>query len=353
MTRRRRPPFRAYRVPWLRPFFLAWWRLRERDVLDARSTTGSGKSAPDYTYGKVTGLEPDLLVMTETSESPYVCCGYASAGMAVRTVKPGLADLLAKTAHPIRAQGGRPHDNGSRASELRAGASSAHGVKLEALARDEIPGRLRDGFGVVINLDYADLPGWLKVQGGSFGHSVALFGWREADDCVGFFDPLWPQDARGAWAPWSSIKPALWADGEHSGTVKRYAAPPPEPGPEPPPEPPPAPCYSELELRAAEARAAELAVVMAGDAAVGAWLEWLRAPRPGPADAWDVGAWADQASELDELLEDGAEADPCAPGASASWSRGGILAPVADALAAYLVPAAWDVSAWRAGAWRA
>jgi hypothetical protein len=335
---------RLYRVPWLRPLFLAWWRLRERDVLDSRATTGSGKSGPDYEFGKVTGLEPDLLVMTETSESPYVCCGYASAGMAVRAVKPGLSDLMKNTAHPIRAQGGRPHDNGSRASELRAGASSAHGVKLEALARDEIPGRLRDGYAVVVNLDYAELPGWLKVQGGSFGHSCALFGWRESDDAVGFLDPLWPQDARGAWAPWASIKPALWGDGEHSGTVKRYQAPP-GPEPVPPPAPPPAPCYDELELRAAEARAYELGAVMAGDAAVGAWLEWLRAPRPGPADRWDVGAWSAPEAILDPD-------DPCAPGAPGAWSRGGLLAPVADALDALRIPAAWDGSAWRAGAWR-
>jgi len=307
-------------------------------VLDARSTTGSGKSAPDYNHGKVTGLSPDLVVITEVTESPYVCCGYCSAAMAVRAARQGTGVTLAATAHPIRSQGGRPHDNGSKASELRNGAREAWDVELDPLARDEIPGRLRNGYAVVVNLDYADLPGWLKVQSGSFGHSCALFGWREDADLVGFFDPLWPQGARGAWAPWSAIKPALWGDGEHSSTVIRWEAD--EPEPAPPPVVPAEPCYSDLELRAAE----ELAVVMTGDAAVGAWLGWLRAPRPTAADRWDAGAWAHPESIVDAD-------DPCAPGAPAAWSRGGLLSPVADALVALRVPAAWDTSDWRAAAW--
>jgi len=328
-----------YRRRWLRPLFLWYWRLREREVVDARETTG-GKAAPDYNHGKVTGLRPDLVVITETTESPYVCCGYCSAAMAVRAARGGTPVNMSGAAHPIRSQGGRPHDNGSRASELRDGARRAWDVELDPLARDEIPGRLRAGYAVVVNLEYADLPGWLKVQGGSFGHSVCLFGWREDGDLVGFFDPLYSQGARAPWAPWSQVKPALWGDGEHSSTIEQWEdAPPPEP--EPPPAPPPAPCYSELELRAAET----FAVTMAGDAAVGAWLEWLRAPRPGPADRWDVGSWAHPEAIVDDD-------DPCAPGAPAAWARSGLLPPVADALAALRVPAAWDTSSWRAAAWR-
>jgi len=225
---------RLHRIPWLRWLVELYWRSRERDVDDVR--VAETKGPPSYKRGKVAGLTPALEVMTETTESPFVCCGYCSAGMACWTAKQGLGPKMAATAHPIRSQGGRPHDNGSRASELRDGASRAHGVKLRPLAVDEIRDVLRDGFAVVVNLDYADLPDWLRVQGGSFGHSCTLYGIR--DELVGFYDPLWPQGASGAWATWDEIRPALWADGEHSGTTTRWGtapAPPPGPGPEPSP----------------------------------------------------------------------------------------------------------------------
>jgi hypothetical protein len=319
-------------------------------VLDVRSTQGSGKAVPDYSFGKVTGLTPDLMITTETTESPYVCCGYCSAAMACRAARTGLSDLMANTAHPIRSQGGRPHDNGSRASELRAGAKQAHNVTLEALARDEIPDRLRAGYAVVCNLDYAELPGWLKVQSGSFGHSVCLFGWRESDDCVGFFDPLWGQDKRGAWAPWGSVKPALWADGEHSGTVKKLSPPsPPEPAPVPPQEPAPEETYSRAELEAAARDAAVWAIVGDDDREVGEWVEWLRAPKPAASDRWDAGTWEDDelAAEILEIL-----LDPCEPGAPARWARGPVPHPVGPAIEAIRLPAAWDDSDWRAALWQ-
>jgi hypothetical protein len=341
-----------YRIPWLRPLFLWWWRIHERDVLDARETTG-GKAAPDYEHGKVTGLRPDLVVITETTESPYVCCGYCSAAMAVRAARQGTPTNMAGAAHPIRSQGGRPHDNGSRASELRDGARRAWDVELDPLARDEIPGRLRAGYAVVVNLDYADLPGWLKTQGGSFGHSSLLFGWREDGDLVGYFDPLYGQGARGAWAPWGSIKPALWGDGEHSSTVERWdPEPEPEPPPTPAPEPVPEPTYTLEEVAVLVELAAERAVTISGDVLVGAWLAWLRAPRSTLADRWGAGAWADPEAELEESIDADEELDPCGPGAPASWSRGPLLPPVRDALGAMFVPASWDGSAWRAGAWR-
>jgi hypothetical protein len=232
--------WRPYRNPLLRPLFLWWWKLGERDVLDVRQ--GETKGPPDYPFGKVTGLTPDLRVITETTESPWVCCGYCSAGMAVWTARKGITHSMAGAAHPIRQQGGRSHDNGSRASELRDGAKRAHNVKLDALAVAEIPDVLRDGLAVVVNLDYAQLPGYLKVQGGSFGHSCALYGWKEDGDLIGFFDPLWPEGAAGAWAPWSDVRDALWGDGEHSGTVTSWtAAPDPVPSPAPSPEPEPCP----------------------------------------------------------------------------------------------------------------
>jgi len=176
---------------------------------------------PDYKYGKVTSSQiyPDLTVMSERSESPMVCCGYCSAGMACRTARTGLENKMSATAHPIRSKGGRPHDAGSNATELRNGAKAAHGITLDSVAISEIPNILRAGKSVEIACDYADLPSYLKVQSGSFGHSVMLYGWKEDGDYVGFFDPLWPQDARGAWAKWSDIKPALWSDGQHNAAM--------------------------------------------------------------------------------------------------------------------------------------
>jgi hypothetical protein len=153
-----------------------------------------------------------------------VCCGYCSAHMACITARTGLSTSMKNEAHAIRAAGGRPHNAGNKASELRDGASKALGVTLKSVAVADIPARLRAGFAVVIADQYAKLPSYLKVQSNDFGHANVLFGWDEADDRVGFFDPLWTQGARGAWAPWTSIIPALWANGNHSTTTARLVS---------------------------------------------------------------------------------------------------------------------------------
>jgi hypothetical protein len=251
----------VYRITPVRAFFAAtvWhWLERETGLPD---TTGSGKSAPDYKYGKVTGLSPDLLVMTETTESPYVCCGYCSAGMACNVVKPGLSDSMNSVAHPIRSQGGRPHNNGNNAGELRTGAKSAHNITLKSVAISEIKTKLAQGYAVTVGLQYADLPEYLKVQGGDFGHACCLYGiqQREDDDRVGFFDPLYPQGARGAWARWADVKAALWSDGNHSTTTVLYDAPDPAPvPPNPVPVPKWEPDYAYAEASAVAAYQSEL-----------------------------------------------------------------------------------------------
>ena len=239
------------------------WKWLEKNT-GHPDTTGSGKSAPDYNYGKVTGQSPDLLVMTETTESPYVCCGYCSAGMACNVVKPSLSNLMGQVAHPIRNQGGRPHNNGNNAGELRAGAKSAYNITLKSIAISEIKERLAQGYAVTVGLQYGDLPGYLKVQGGDFGHACCLYGiqQREDDDRVGFFDPLYPQDARGAWARWADVKAALWSDGNHSTTTVLYESAPPPPN-EPEPECPecpeyPVPDYAYMEVSAVAAYQSEL-----------------------------------------------------------------------------------------------
>jgi hypothetical protein len=244
----------------LHPRFL-WeflWRLLEREVEDRGD--GDTTGPPGYAYGKVTGLSPDILVMTEVSEYPYVCCGWCAGGMACRTVRPSLGSTMNSTAHPMRSKGGRPHNAGNNASELRVGASKAHGVTLKAIAVSEIRGRLRGGYAVTAALTYDKLPAYLRVQGGSFGHAVMLYGIKGsgANEYVGFFDALWPQGARGAWCKFADIDQALWSDGEHSTTTVKQPKPPipptptpipPEPVPEPPqptPEPEPPPSAAEV-----------------------------------------------------------------------------------------------------------
>jgi hypothetical protein len=295
-------PLWVYRVPLVRPLLrVTVWRWLERDTTEQGDTYGS----PSYGYGKVTGLYPDVLIMTETTESPMVCCGYCSAGMVCRTVKSGLSSKMNATAHPIRTKGGRPHNSGSNATELRNGSKLAHGVTLDAVAVSEIKDRLRSGYAVEIACQYADLPSYLRVQSGDFGHSVMLYGFVEDgdDDLVGFFDPLWPQDARGAWARWLDIKPALWSDGNHNAARSVLSPPttPPEPPEEPEPTEEPLPCpdpYLEALLYPSRDRAwrAETGTD-ANPRHPGRWTRMLAwsafarwAPEP-PEDTWNHAAW--------------------------------------------------------------
>jgi hypothetical protein len=150
-----------------------------------------------------------------------VCCGWCSAQMAARTARGGLSSLMTNEAHAMRKAGGRPHNHGNTASELREGAKIALGVTLANVNIADIPNRLRAGFAVCVGLQYGQLPAWLKVQTNDFGHAVCLFGWDELDDRAGFFDPLWSQGAAGAWVPWSAIANAVWPNKNHSTTVSR------------------------------------------------------------------------------------------------------------------------------------
>jgi hypothetical protein len=202
----------------------ALWRLSERD---SGRPEGDIKGSPSsFPYGKVSGLDPDLRVITEVGETPYVCCGYCATHMAAWTAREGLSVSMFNEAHDIRSAAGRSHNSGSNATELRNGASEALGIELEAIATSEIRDQLIDGFAVSASLQYADLPDYLKVQGGDFGHGVCLYGYRADDDLVGYFDPLWPQGAQGAWTRWRDLEPSLWSDGNHSTTITRWATPP-------------------------------------------------------------------------------------------------------------------------------
>ena len=188
--------------------------MRERNT---EISSGDTFGSPAYKYGKVGST---LRVVSETTETPYVCCGYCSAHMASRTAKSGLTDKMQTEAHAIRNAGGRSHNNGNNAQELRDGAKASLGITLSAIAVDEIPDRLRAGYAVTAGLQYADLPDYLRVQNNDFGHAVCLYRWRDDEEYLGFYDPLWPQGADGAWAKWSDVKRALWGDGNHSTTVK-------------------------------------------------------------------------------------------------------------------------------------
>jgi hypothetical protein len=173
----------------------------------------------NYLHGKV--VSPiGLTVITETREKPWVCCGYCSAHMACWTAKEGVSKDMFQEAHDIREAAGRPHPAGSKASELKAGAKAAVGVTLETVSKLNIPTRLREGYTVVVSLQYAQLPGYLRNQTNDFGHSAVLHGWREGN-VVGFYDPLWAQGAQGAWAPWEDIDQALWDSGHLTTVVVR------------------------------------------------------------------------------------------------------------------------------------
>jgi hypothetical protein len=190
-----------------------------------------GAGGPDrYKYGKVPA---NLLTVTsETVERPYVCCGYSSAQMAARTAKAGVSADLKREGHQIRARGGRAHNAGSNATELRNGLQRALSVDVDEVSKGSILGRLRAGYAVTVSLNYGPLPEYLKVQGGDFGHSVCLRGYRESNGVayVGYFDPLWPQGAQGGWAKWTDIDQAVWSSG-HNTTKVKYVPPTPPTNP--------------------------------------------------------------------------------------------------------------------------
>jgi hypothetical protein len=192
-----------------------------------------------------------------------------------------------------------------------------------------------------------NVPGSATFDG---GHACAISPEPKADGQWLFGDPL----ASGwQWVEPSEIK--AWAQRWNSSisfaTGAPMAAPPaPAPGPEPAPCPP-AEQHTPAELEELARGSARVALEVAGDLLVGAWLAWLRAPRPGPSDLWDLGSWSDPLEVLETALED-EEPDPCyEPTSPAAWGRT-LLFPVAQALKAATSPALWDRSGWRESTWQ-
>jgi hypothetical protein len=180
------------------------------------------------------------------------------------------------------------------------------------------------------------------------GHACVISPEPKADGQWLFGDPL---VSGWQWIPPAEIR--TWAQHWQSSIAFAVGAPMSAPAPEPPaPAPcPPAEEHTPAELEELARRSSSTALAIAADLEVGAWLEWLRAPRSGPADVWDVGGWADPDEVLEAVLEDD-EPDPCyQPATPAAWARG-LLFPVDDALAALTSPALWDGSGWRASTWQ-
>jgi hypothetical protein len=193
-----------------------------------------------------------------------------------------------------------------------------------------------------------NVPGSATFDG---GHACAISPEPKSDGQWLFGDPL----ASG----WQWVSPGAvkeWAQHWQSSIAYAVGAPmgaPPPPTPTPTPEPcPPPEGHTPAELEELARRGGDVALSVAGDALVGAWLGWLRAPHAGPSDRWDVGGWSDALESLEAALED-EEPDPCyTPASPAAWARG-LLFPVAEALEALTSPALWDRSGWRESTWQA
>lgn len=171
------------------------------------------------------------------------------------------------------------------------------------------------------------------------GHACAIGTETASDGDWLFGDPLCSD---WQWIPPGKIR--AWAEAWQSSIAFAVTVLPPAPEPEPdkPPAPaaPPGPDYADG-FRSGR----QYGATAAGDWLVGLWIDYLGAPRPGPADRWGAGSWAD----AEELLE---HADPCAPIAPAMWARS---LPVDAAAAGFALdyPAAWGAFRWPAGVWRA
>jgi hypothetical protein len=208
-------------------------------------------SAP---YGRCTGPLRVVSEKPEVNGWRIVCCGYCSGQMAARHVKPASVasqmEAAKWSAHRARALKGRPHNNGSNATEVRDGTYAAMSVRLVAASMSGVLTALKAGKAAVYNHEYGALPAYLRHQSGSFGHSSALCYYKRSSgvDYVGWFDPLAAQGTTGIWAKWSDLQAAAWGGSAHSVTVLGAPQPPtpqppqPQPEPEPPqPEPEPEP----------------------------------------------------------------------------------------------------------------
>jgi len=204
-----------------------------------------------------------------------------------------------------------------------------------------------DGRAIVIQ-GTGNVPGVETFDG---GHACCIGPETQSDGDWLWGDPL----ATGwQWVTPGSIR--SWAERWQSSIAFAVGEKPPDdPDPEPAPPPDSTP-YSKADLDRARQdgdaagyqRGLVDGEVRTGDAAVGAWLDWLRAPAPGPADVWDGGSWSELATLLGATRQD---ADPCDPTAPARWARGGVLAPASDAYHAMTTPAVWGAPSWRELAW--
>lgn len=203
-----------------------------------------------------------------------------------------------------------------------------------------------DGRAIVIQ-GTGNVPGSATFDG---GHACSIGPETNSDGKWLWGDPLvsdWQWVNVSAIEDWAKA----WSSGVSFAVSRKPPSEPPPPDPAPDPAPPPVDTtpYDAGDLQAAHQQGVQDGWVAAGDAGVTSWVTWLRTPAPTAADRWDAGSWADH-DDPDVVLAK-IMADPCDPTVPASWARGPVPQPVADAFACLTNPSAWNSSGWRQTVW--
>jgi hypothetical protein len=171
-----------------------------------------------------------VVFASERESGPWIDCSTCSAAMAAHWHDPSVPATLA-TAHAIRSAAGRPHSGGLTVEQLKAGLTRALRITADPINKQDIPSRLGHGYGIIVPLNYGDLPSHLRRWQPSFrgGHSIFMCGRHASTGKFGWFDPLAPAGYSGEWVNWGDVDQAIWTGGPLC--LPKHVAP---PAPRPP-----------------------------------------------------------------------------------------------------------------------